>query len=85
MIHKTLLALAISSAFVASMSNAYAEDDDKKKPESPYPQALLIVADSEGDGFGVPQSDLMPQQPPPELIVQSDEKPQQPPPERIAA
>jgi hypothetical protein len=43
MIRKALLALAIGSAFAASMSNVYAEGDDEKKK----PDAQVILSEGE--------------------------------------
>lgn len=43
MIRKTLLALAIGSAFAASMSNVYAEGDDEKKK----PDAQIILSEED--------------------------------------
>lgn len=47
MIRKTLLALAIGSAFAASMSNVYADGDEEKKPE--HSQSWQILAEGDED------------------------------------
>ncbi|MBX9812041.1 MAG: hypothetical protein K2Y16_10595 [Burkholderiales bacterium] len=52
MIRKTILALALGSAFAVPMSNVYAEGDEEKKPES---QLIL----SEGDEEKKPESQLV--------------------------
>jgi len=44
MIRKTILILALGSAFAVPMSNVYAEGDEEKKPES---QLILSEGDDE--------------------------------------
>lgn len=69
MIRKTLLALAIGSAFAASMSNVYAEGDEEKKPE--HSQSWQILA--EGDEEKKPEAQV--------ILSEGDEdkkKPEQP-------
>jgi len=66
---KTVLALALASAFALSTTGSYAQSDEKQ--EAPKPELTA-------------QSDEKQEAPKPELIAQSDEKQEAPKPELIA-
>ena len=66
---KTVLALALASAFALSTTGSYAKSDEKQ--EAPKPELTA-------------QSDEKQEAPKPELIAQSDEKQEAPKPELIA-
>jgi hypothetical protein len=67
---KTILTLALASAFALSTTGSYAQSDEK--PEAPKPELI-----AEGD-------EAFPKGSSPELIAQSDEKPEAPKPELVA-
>ena len=66
---KTVLALALASAFALSTTGSYAQSDEKQ--EAPKPELIA-------------QSDEKQEAPKPELIAQSDEKQEAPKPELTA-
>ena len=66
---KTILALALTSAFALSTTGSYAQSDEKQ--EAPKPELTA-------------QSDEKQEAPKPELIADSHEKPEAPKPELIA-
>jgi hypothetical protein len=82
MIRRTLLALAVSSAFVMNAPYAFAEGDEDKKPEQP--QALIVAStdDSPYPEETAPGSDLSPGAT--VILAEGDEKPSQPAPELLA-
>jgi len=67
---KTLLALALASAFAASTAAVYADEDKKEAPKPEFT--------SQSDEKPTPPA------PAPELIAEGEEKPTQPAPEMIA-
>jgi hypothetical protein len=80
---KTVLALALSSAFTFPVSIAYA-DGDGTKEEAPKPELI-----AQSDETKAPKPEFIAQSdetkaPKPEFIAQSDEKPETPKPELTA-
>lgn len=85
---KTLLAIALASAFAFSNTAVYAEGDEKQ--EAPKPEFIAQSDDSSTPSVPAPTPELIaegdekPTQPAPELIAEGDEKSTQPAPELIA-